>query len=72
MIVIGPPEPEAILARFLDLGGAVAAFPILAFRAEYGMTCQIAPGQSHHAIEQGVSLMEPFGFIGELAGPRAP
>ena len=68
MIVVCPPHTEPVLAAFLDLPGAVAAFPISALVGKDDVAGHVASDHFNDAIEQAQRRAE----IIRVARPRFP
>jgi len=80
MVVIAPPKAELVLAPFLNLGGAIARFPISALGCEEEFTRKIASDEVEALVENLVSSMEtlvviwkkPTAGVPELFGSDDP
>lgn len=72
MIVVAPAETELILSAFLDLSGAIAAFPISALGCEEEFAREIAADKLEAVVEDFVRDAETAGVIGEKARACLP
>lgn len=72
MIVISPAEAELILAPLLDLGGAIAVFPINAFGREVEFAGEVASDELVALIEDMVGGAKAVCVIGEEASASLP
>ena len=72
MIMIGPTQPQSVLASFLNLRRVVTALPISSFFGENEVSGQVASNQRDHAVQQGSRLAKAFGLILESASARFP
>ena len=67
VVVVGPAEAEAVLAGFLDLGGAVAALPVFALGGEEEVAGAIAADGGDGVVDEVVGVGEAGGFVVEMA-----
>ena len=72
MIVVAPAEAELVLAAFLDLGGAIAGFPVGAFGVEEKFAGEIAANELDALVEDLIGGAEAIGVVGEKATAGMP
>jgi hypothetical protein len=73
VVVVAPAQAQAILAGFLDLGGAVAALPEFAFGGEEKGAGLVGAEVTDGQVDQGIGVAEAFDVIfeGALAAAEA-
>lgn len=72
MIVVAPTEAELVLAALLDLGGAIAAFPIGALGGEEEFAREIRANELQALVENVVCGLKAFQVVGKKTATSVP
>ncbi len=72
VIVVGPAEAELVLARLLNLRGAIARLPEAALLGKDRVAREVASDDADDLVEDRMSLAKAFGVVREMTASQTP